>query len=50
MELYLNFCSKRAKADSLKTATNSLVEEVRGRARAWSSVGRAGRASTGPMW
>ncbi|EPQ07704.1 Fibrous sheath-interacting protein 2 [Myotis brandtii] len=27
MELYLNFCSKKAKADSIKTATNSLGEE-----------------------
>ncbi|XP_036175444.1 fibrous sheath-interacting protein 2 [Myotis myotis] len=27
MELYLNFCSKKAKADSIKTATSSLGEE-----------------------
>ncbi|KAK1336456.1 hypothetical protein QTO34_002485 [Cnephaeus nilssonii] len=29
MELYLNFCSKRAKAASVKTAASSLAEEVR---------------------
>lgn len=49
MELYLNFCSKKAKADSIKTATSSLGEEVRGQARFWSLVGGAGRAPTGPL-